>query len=657
MKLIELSMQNFMPYRERQEIRFPTDSSRNVMIVFGDNMRGKTSFLNAIRWAFYGKALGRHLRPIPYCNIVNTDSAEAGDWTTEVNVLFDANGNQYDLRRRMQKRELVSDPKTDNDFKIDLALRIDGTPIEHELICHEINQIIPEQISRFFLFDAELLQEYEMLLIQGNEQGYLIKEEIEKALGVPALINGRDELQTLLKKARKRQLNETKHIEGLKSLAGQQARLQADLSGYEADLKRLQSRLEEKKKEIDDLDEALEATEGTYKIKLKIDFNVERIKSLEKQEENLRIERRDLLQIAWKDLLQARLNVHIKHLESFQDKYRSEIGMAAKLESKIDELKTLIETSVCPTCEQEILDKKREQFGESLGTLEAELEAFDIDTEKFSTISGEISRLRKIRSSGSRERIKLIESELIRIDVELNKCESENEEFREKIKGFDTAEMARMRTLKEGYLSNLGGLKKDADGVGEKIEENNAKQNQLAKLISQNPEARSQKGSYLVDKYEALAEIFSDGVDALRDSLKESVAELSSQAFRKLTTEETYTDLAINENYGLTIIDKKGRPVIERSSGAEQIVALSLIDGLNRTARKTGPIIIDTPLSRLDLKHRDNVLKYLPQMTEQLVLLVHEGEIQREEITELLHKRLGHCVEIERISSSQSRIK
>lgn len=57
MRLVSLSMQNFMPYKGENSIAFPEDETRNVMVVFGDNMRGKTSLLNALRWAFYGKAL------------------------------------------------------------------------------------------------------------------------------------------------------------------------------------------------------------------------------------------------------------------------------------------------------------------------------------------------------------------------------------------------------------------------------------------------------------------------------------------------------------------------------------------------------------------------------------------------------------------------
>ena len=63
MKLHRLTATNFMPYKGQQTVDFPTDDARNVMIVFGENERGKTSLLNALRWGFYGRAIGRHSRP------------------------------------------------------------------------------------------------------------------------------------------------------------------------------------------------------------------------------------------------------------------------------------------------------------------------------------------------------------------------------------------------------------------------------------------------------------------------------------------------------------------------------------------------------------------------------------------------------------------
>ena len=52
---------------------------------------------------------------------------------------------------------------------------------------HELNVIMPQQISRFFLFDAELLQEYEELLEEDSQTGDKIKKSIEKILGMPVL--------------------------------------------------------------------------------------------------------------------------------------------------------------------------------------------------------------------------------------------------------------------------------------------------------------------------------------------------------------------------------------------------------------------------------------------------------------------------------------
>ena len=79
MILHTLSSSNFMPYKGKMSIAFPTNKDQNVMLVYGDNMRGKTSLLNALRWVFYGKAVGRHSREIPLFELMNKDAALEGD--------------------------------------------------------------------------------------------------------------------------------------------------------------------------------------------------------------------------------------------------------------------------------------------------------------------------------------------------------------------------------------------------------------------------------------------------------------------------------------------------------------------------------------------------------------------------------------------------
>ena len=118
MKLVALSASNFMPYKGKFEIAFPTDPDRNVMLVFGDNMRGKTSLLNALRWVFYGKALGRHSREIPMHELLNKEAALEGDWQVDACIVFEADGHRFELRRRATKRPLVSKPSRPEDYEI-----------------------------------------------------------------------------------------------------------------------------------------------------------------------------------------------------------------------------------------------------------------------------------------------------------------------------------------------------------------------------------------------------------------------------------------------------------------------------------------------------------------------------------------------------------
>jgi DNA sulfur modification protein DndD len=65
---------------------------------------------------------------------------------------------------------------------------------------------------------------------------------------------------------------------------------------------------------------------------------------------------------------------------------------------------------------------------------------------------------------------------------------------------------------------------------------------------------------------------------------------------------------------------------------------------------------MDTPLARLDTGHRDNLLRYLPTITSQLVLLVHGGEIRDEGDLDAAKARLGATYRIVEVSETQSRI-
>ena len=135
--------------------------------------------------------------------------------------------------------------------------------------------------------------------------------------------------------------------------------------------------------------------------------------------------------------------------------------------------------------------------------------------------------------------------------------------------------------------------------------------------------------------------------------MKDSIQDRANKTFAKLTTEKEFDTLKINETYGLSLIINN--QIVNKSRGAEQIVALSLIEALNQLGRRKGPMIMDTPMGRLDLKHRKNIMKYLPEVTTQLSLFVHSGEIKKENLKDLLDvSKLGKSYVINRLSTFHS---
>ena len=370
MKLHTLIAKNFMPYRDPVKVEFPTDDHRNVMLVFGDNMRGKTSLMNALRWGFYGKALGRHSRPIPMQNLVNRDGARLDDWDVDVFLKFEANGHEYELRRTATRRSHVATPTRPEDFLIATHLTRDGAVIAGDQVETEINHFAPEQVARFFLFDGELLGEYEELLIEGSEQGRQIKEAIEQVLGVPALTHGRAELGAVLKAATKKQTQEMAHVKGLERSAANMSSLSTQLESQENDLAGLQDKVSKTRDERASLEDDLEQAASLLAHKANLDAAR---KSADEAIETLKSKRQarhSILSTAWRDMLDAKLDARRKVLRDRQNRASDLLKQRIRLEDKIQNLKNALDEKECPTCSQPFPEKERSKLGAELGSLE-----------------------------------------------------------------------------------------------------------------------------------------------------------------------------------------------------------------------------------------------------------------------------------------------
>ena len=161
-------------------------------------------------------------------------------------------------------------------------------------------------------------------------------------------------------------------------------------------------------------------------------------------------------------------------------------------------------------------------------------------------------------------------------------------------------------------------------------------QNRLEKLSGHDLAIERRRRALFND----LHRLFDEAVGEYREQLRKRVEADATSLFKALTTEPDYKGLRINDNYGLTIVHADGDDIPVRSAGAEHVVALSLVGALQNNAPLRGPIVIDSPFGRLDREHTQNIVRALPSMAKQVILLVYEEELPPELARDELKSKL-----------------
>jgi len=115
-----------------------------------------------------------------------------------------------------------------------------------------------------------------------------------------------------------------------------------------------------------------------------------------------------------------------------------------------------------------------------------------------------------------------------------------------------------------------------------------------------------------------------------RANLEESI----NVKFKLLKKEDWDADkinLDINFNINLYGIDGNAMDILSCSSGQKQIIATALIWGISEYIAEDIPMIIDTPLGRLDEKNQSLILnKFYPEVSKQVIILPTPSELKHD---------------------------
>ena len=655
-------LRDFGPYKGEQTVDFSDQSG--VTIFWGNNGRGKTTLLNAFRYGLFGVVQRRNGILKNLSEMENAEAAAEGRYGFSVILDMTNDGNQYRLTRQLSLRPNVKKPSGEEDYEKILSLRKNGSILSPEDREHELNMIMPEQVARFFLFDAELLQEYEELLETNTSEGDQIKNSIEKILGVPVLQNGVIDIDDCLSNY-ERQKSRAARADDKTAQLGQ------ELESLNANIDEHQNIIREKQAELGELIRKKTNLEGlmqdTEKLRNWIILRNEAEKDKEKAEsdlENVKAQLRDLMRVAWRGML---LNTVRDIRESIDaeahalDSMRQKKKVADKF---ILEMKKAISDRLCPVCGQEVSGEIIQQLRERINDSTNEFAGLtEEQRQKLSELQAQLVAIKRISDSSEdvRARVAALEEKKDNLELDIGQYKQAIEEFRDNIARYgDDAEESDIISISRDHAEveqNLRDLRTGIKDEEKKLAELRANKDKISATIDKmagGADYRTASNRY--ELCEHVYQIFNKSKALYRERLKQNVEKDATELFVKLTGDKDYIGLEINDNYGLEIIHKSGRKVPGRSSGYEHLVALSLIGALHKNAPLRGPIIMDSPFGRMDPTNTANIARTIPHMAEQTMLLAYVGEIDEQVARKEIGNNLIHEYKLDRVSSMHTKI-
>jgi DNA sulfur modification protein DndD len=657
MKILKLTLNNFGPYFGTQSLDLEVSDNAPIILVYGENERGKTSLLRAIRWCLYGEVLNQGGTLMDEREFANYDARDRKEpFDVFVEIEFEDQSVKSVLKRWMKVRENDLE-----EFRIETTSKgVDlrpnnGNPVAEKDIPEQISRMLHKDISDFFLFDGETLTRFEQRLRSADTSAALVRTSIEKVLGLPALQLLSRDIETLASET-------NKEVQRVAKKSAENEKVLKEIDATSIGIHNKQNDLVELRRIGKQLeDEKLELEKQLAKVdSIKEAFH-ER-KSIRDTKSDLQ---RDILEIreqikgriseSWWAPAMPMLKEKAAAIDSILAGNNQLLSEINELQRKKLDLQMQVSTKKCASCQQVVNDSQISRAQSEIIEIEKKLESLPIPISNLDDVAFTKRQLNEfLQDGGVEERLRELDQDVLKRELRIDELSNKERALTEVLSG-NTLDIAAL----ESQYQRANDFIRDSEREVEKKEfELTELKSQLRTL--QNSLNRETTESSPVKQEAALLssleEVLKDSLEGFRKSMREKVGEEASDIFTKLTTEPDYNGLTITGKYYLEIIDSQKRIISRRSAGAEQIVAMSLIGALVRCAVRQGPVIMDTPFGRLDTGHRRRILEWAPTIGTQVMLFVQSGEFDRERDLKFLGNKVGREYRIQREASNRSSI-
>jgi len=626
MKFRKLTIENYKSFQFATEIVFPDgEDGRSIFLIGGMNGAGKTSIMEAVNFCLYGGKTDEIFR-----NINRREKAK-GNANVAFEIVIEMDDGSELVVKRSWTAGAVNDPKP-RDLTERLVVVRDGkrVSVQNQEIWQDfIRAAIPPGITQFFFFDGEKIQE----IAADDHSEVRLKSSLEAALGIQYINRLASDIIYIKQEERKGFVEisdedlEFKQSE-LKREKSKQARKTQERDGLRSELDGFKGQLEEAKKRFEaTFHAAPESREAMREQEKKRVLAANRLAQVESEIRNL-CEKALPFSIAGKLFDGIRRQIEAERESASGDAIKENAAALAKrIVRAVEEPEPIYAEKLSG---ERMVELERRIFrllkeGDASADVAKVLDLSDRDAARV------LNRMEGLESSDV-FLLKALLDEARSLEVEVRQFEgvgqggaltpTERDLFDELQGVMESCstqigrKTEQLRLVEEDILA----LDKRISDIEVEIEKLYEKHNV------------SKEKADFIEECDAIASVLNQFIVRLRKNKVHLLQEKTFEMYRLLSSRSgLIKDITIDDKtYEVKITDRNGHEIRKSalSAGEKEVFAISLLWGLAQTSELKLPIIIDTPLSRLDSTHRDNIVNnYFPNAGEQVIILSTDTEI------------------------------